>query len=94
MSLLEQDSTRKRQVELNVIQLEYEAGNDEEYKVEGIWDSIIYTRKSESGHLLRLYYLVSWKDYPKKEGTWKPALAIQHLRKLIKSSMQSILINP
>ena len=38
--------------------LEFEAGNSEEYKVEAIWDSAVYTSKSESGQLPGLYYLV------------------------------------
>ena len=35
------------------------------------------------GHLLGLYYLVSWKSYPKEENTWEPTLAVQYLWKLI-----------
>lgn len=31
----------------------------EEYKVEIICDSVVYAKKSESDHLLGLYYLVS-----------------------------------
>ena len=54
-----------------------------EYKVEAIRDSAVYVRESESGHLLDLYYLVSWKRYPKEKNTWEPASAVQHLRKLI-----------
>ena len=50
--------------------LEFEAGgNNEEYKVEGICDSAVYARKSEAGHLLGLYYLVSWKSYHEDEST-------------------------
>ena len=82
VSLLEQDTTRKGRVDENVT--EFEAGNDEEeYKVEGIWDSAVYARESATGHLPGLYYLLSWKGYPEKENTWEPALAVQHLRKLI-----------
>ena len=36
MSLLEQDSTRKEQVEERVKELEFEAGNSEEYEVKAI----------------------------------------------------------
>ena len=56
-----------------------------EYEVEAIWDSKVYARESKSGHLLSLYYLVSWKGYPEEENTWEPASAVQHLRKLINS---------
>ena len=51
--------------------------------MEAIWDSAVYARESESGHLSGLYYLVSWKWYPEEENTWEPASAVQHLRKLI-----------
>ena len=42
---------------MNNIQLEFEAGYDKEYKVNSIWDSVVYAKKLE-GQLLRLYYLV------------------------------------
>ena len=56
MSLLEQDTTKKKQVEKVP---ESDAGDDsKEYKVEAIWDSAVYTRESEV-HLPGLYYLVA-----------------------------------
>ena len=66
--------------------MELEAGNDEggKYKVEAIRDSAVYAKKS-AGHLSGLYYLVSWKEYPVENNTWKPYSAVQHLRKLISS---------
>ena len=87
MSLLEQDTTRKGRVDEEVRQMEFDAGDNEsgEYEVEAIWDSAVYARESKSGHLPGLYYLVSWKGYPEEENTWEPALAVQHLRKLITS---------
>ena len=59
-------------------QMEFDAGdnNSGEYEVEAIWDSAVYTRESESGHLLSLYYLVSCKGYPEEENTWEPVLAV------------------
>ena len=39
------------------------------YKVEAIWDSAVYTRELESGHLPGLYYLVFWKGYLEEENT-------------------------
>ena len=61
VSLLEQDTTRKGRVNKEVKQMEFDAGDDDggEYKVEAIWDSAVYARETESGHLPGLYYLVS-----------------------------------
>ena len=61
VSLLEQDTTRKGRVDEEVRQMEFNAGNNDsrEYKVEVIWDSVVYARESESSHLPDLYYLVS-----------------------------------
>ena len=85
VSLLEQDTTWKERVNKKVTELDFEAGNSKEYKVEAIWDSAVYTVESKSGHLPGLYYLVAWKGYSEKENTWEPVLAVQHLRKLISS---------
>ena len=68
MSLLEQDTTRKRRV--NDENVELDASNENgEYEVEAIQDSEIYAKESESDHLSGFYYLVSWKRYPKEENT-------------------------
>lgn len=56
-----------------------------EYKIEGFCHNTIYARESELGHLLRLYYFVSWKRYPEEKNTLEPVLAIQYLKKLINS---------
>ncbi len=65
------------------LELEIER-NGEEYEIEAICNSAVYAKESDSGHhLLGLYYLVSWKGYPKEENTWEPALAVLHLCKLI-----------
>ena len=84
ISLLEQDTTKKGQVDKKTAeQLEFEAGGDDkEYKVEGICNSAIYTRKSEAGHLPGLYYLVSWKRYLKDKNTREFILVVQYHRKL------------
>ena len=55
MSLLEQNTTRKEQVDKELTELE--ASNSEKYEVEAIWNSGIYGSKLESGQLLDLYYL-------------------------------------
>ena len=67
MSLLEQNITKKEQIDKWVTKLK--AGNSKEYKVKAIWDSAVYANKSESGQLLGLYYLVAWKRYLEKENT-------------------------
>ena len=59
MSLLEQDTTRKGRVGKEVRQMEFDASDNKEYKVEAIWDSAVYVKESESGHLPGLDYLVS-----------------------------------
>ena len=59
MSLLEQNTTRKKQMDKELWELELKAGNSKEYEVEAIWDSVVYASESESGQLLDLYYLVT-----------------------------------
>ena len=86
ISLLEQDTIRKVRVDDENNVAELDAGNKSgEYKVEAIRDSAVYARESESGHLPGLYYLVSWKRYPREDNTWDLASAVQHLIKLISS---------
>ncbi len=53
--LLEQDTTRKRQVE---IAIELDKGNSEEYEVKAICNSAVYAKELEN-HLPDFYYLVS-----------------------------------
>ena len=55
LSLLEQDIIKKGQV--NKMQLEFEAGDKKEYKIDGIWNSAVYA-KEWAGQLPKLYYLV------------------------------------
>ena len=84
ISLLEQDTTRKRWMDdKNVAELDANDNKRREYEVEVIWDSKVYTRESKSGHLPGLHYLISWKRYPEEENTGEPTSAVQHLRKLI-----------
>ena len=60
------------------MQLEFEAGNNNEYKVYGIWYSAIYARESAK-QLPGLYDLVLWKAYSKKKNTWEPVSVMQYL---------------
>ena len=83
VSLLEQDTTKKGQVNDMQLDLEFKAGDDKEYEVDGIQDSAVYTKELATGQLPGLYYLVLWKSYLKEKNTWEPALAIQHLQRLV-----------
>ena len=76
--------------------MEFDTGDNEseEYKVKAIWDSAVYARELESGHLPGLYYLVLWKGYPEEKNIWEPASAVQHLRKLISLFYKDHLDNP
>ncbi len=69
VSLLEQDTTKKGRVDEMTSRLKFKSdGNGKEYEVEAICNSTVYARKSE-GQLPGLYYLVSWKGYPKEKNT-------------------------
>lgn len=82
MSLLKEDNTREEQANKE-LEMKLKTGDNIEYKVEAIWDSAVYARESIANHLPSLYYLIFWKGYPKEENIWKPALTLQHLRKLL-----------
>ena len=72
MSLLEQDTIRKGQIDKNnITKLDIDNNENEEYEVEAIQDSAVYAKESKSGyHLPKLYYLVSLKEYLKEKNTW------------------------
>ena len=57
VSLLEQNTIRKRRVGKNAIELDVSDEN-KEYMVEAIWDSTVYARELKSGYLSGFYYLV------------------------------------
>ena len=84
VSLLEQDTTRKGRVNETLPEPdgEFETGDDKEYKVEAIIDSVVYGKETND-QMPGLYYLVLWKGYPEEESTWELAAAVMHLRKLI-----------
>ena len=50
------------------MQLEFKTGDKNDYKVEGIKDSVVYARKA-AGQLWGLYDQVLWKGYPEDENT-------------------------
>ncbi len=61
---------------------EFEAGDNNEYKVEAIIDSVVYGQQPNN-QMPGLYYLILWKGYPEEENIWEPSSAVIHLRKLI-----------
>ncbi len=84
MSLLEEDTTRKKRAD-NILpkpekDLEFEVGGNKEYEVKAIVDSIVYGQQiNGNDQILALYYLVLWKGYPKEENTWKPLSTVIHI---------------
>lgn len=56
-------------------QLDFKISDNVKYKIEVIWDKVVYTKELKVEHLLRLYYLILQKNYSKK-NTWESALAI------------------
>ena len=67
--------------------------NNKEYEMEAIQDSAVYTKKLDS-HLPELYYLVTWKSYPKEENTYKSSSAVMHLRKMVSTFHRDYLEKP
>ena len=65
MSLLEQDNTRKGRVDDENVELD--AGDKKgEYEMKANWDSKVYTRESESGHLSVFTIWFHGKDIRRK----------------------------
>ena len=60
MSLLEQNTIKKRWMAEKIIQMGFDISNNSgKYKEETIWDSAIHTKKLKLCHLSDLYYWVS-----------------------------------
>ena len=55
--MLKQDTTKKGQVNNMQLDFKFEADNDKEHEVDGIWDSVVYAKESVD-QLPGLYYLV------------------------------------
>ena len=53
------------------------------YKLEAIFYSAVYIKKSELVHLLGLYILVFWKSYLKDKNIREFILAVLHFKKFI-----------
>ena len=60
MSLLEQNITKKEQVDKKVDQMKFDVGDNDsgEYKIEATGNSAVYAKKSKLSHLSGLYYLI------------------------------------
>ncbi len=82
VSLLEQDIRKKRQVDNTLPEpekdLKFEAGENKEYEVKTIIDSMVYSQQANN-KIPGFYYLVLWKGYPEKEDIWKPLLVVINL---------------
>lgn len=83
MSLLEQDSNKKKQVNKNVIKLDVGNNKNKEYKVKVICNNATYRKESKLDHLLEAYYFMSWNNYPEEKKISVRYLAVQYLKKLI-----------
>ena len=57
MSLLKQDTTRNKQVDKNITELD--VNNSKDYEVEAMCDSTVYANESESDYLPGFYYLIA-----------------------------------
>ena len=80
MSLLEQDTTRKGW-EFSV--LEFEPGDNKEYKMKAIRDSAVHIKKADR-YFLGLYYLIAWKGYPEEKNIWEPhSSTVMHLQNIV-----------
>lgn len=68
MSLLKQDTIKKKRIAKKILQLEFEDdGESKKYKVEAIYDSTINAKELENGYFPGLYYLIFWRSYYKKK---------------------------
>ena len=76
ISLLEQNTRKKGQVNDKSLNFEFETSDDKEYEIDGIWDSLVYARESVTEQLPGLYYLVLSKNYPEEKNTLEPTSAI------------------
>ena len=86
MSLLKQNTTKKRQVDNKALpepENEFEARDDKEDEIKTIIKSAVYGPQANNNEMPGLYYLVLWKGYPEEINTWEPSSAVIHFRKLI-----------
>ena len=72
---------------------ELDTGNNKEYAVEAIIDSVVYAKEAKRD-LPGLYYLVSWKSYPEEESIWEPYSIVMYLQKMISTFHKDHLEKP
>lgn len=52
-----------------MIVIKFKVKNNKKYKFEVIIYNVIYTKELKLDYLLKLYYLIFYKDYLKKKST-------------------------
>lgn len=68
--MLKQNITKKEQIDKIVKNPEFKASNNKKkYKLESIYNSVIYIRNLEVSYMSSLCYFVFWENYPKDENT-------------------------
>ena len=85
VSLLERDVTRREAVDQKIAnQLKFEKGEQLEWEVNSIIDSMILAEEAIDDRPLGLYYLIFWKDETHAKDTWELVKGISHLWQLLK----------
>lgn len=79
MLLLEQNITRKKQVEESLIY--FKASDNNKYKIKTILNSIFSIKKLKKDYLIWFYYLMLKKLF--KKNSLKIVLAMKYFQKLI-----------
>lgn len=67
---------KKRYVNERIMELEFKAGKKKKYKIEVIWDSVVYMRELEISYLSKIYYFSFRKTYLENKFTLELILAI------------------
>ena len=98
MSLLKQDTIRKKQVDKILLklekELEFEIRGNKKYELKVIINSAIYGQQANSHQISGFYYLVFWKGYLEEKNTWKPSSIVKHFQKLISIFYKEYLKKP
>lgn len=96
MLLLEQDTTRKEQVDKATSQLKFDdkESGSKKYKVEAICNSAVYTN-SWKEDIYQAFTTWFWeKAIQKKKNTWEPVLIMLYFCKLISTFYYDYLEKP